>query len=61
MKRSDSMLRTLSDARYMELHRRVTWDVRYKGLTYAKAADNNMLTVGEVNSLLNHPRQCVTS
>lgn len=59
---SDSMLRTLSDAKYKALRNNVVWDVRFNGRKYREAADRNCLTLSEVNTLLNKPRKgCETT
>lgn len=55
--RADSILREMDDGKYMKLRREVVWAVRYKGKTYAQAADENCLTLSEVNTLLNKPRK----
>ena len=59
MARSDSHLRTLSDAEYRKLFTAIEWAVSFNGKTYAKAADENLVTDREAWTILNRPRKCV--
>ena len=57
--RRESVLRRLDEANYTQLYNRVHFAVRVQGESYAKVADENMLTAREINSLLCKTRQCI--
>jgi len=60
-RRNESHLRTLSDNEYRKLYTNIEWAVRYQDKTYAKAADENLVTEREAWTILNRPRKCVTT